>query len=48
MHSVLVIKDQHSHARTGAKVGSNCTPKVQIITKPEENWRQDWKGSTNY
>ena len=31
--------------RTGAKVGSKCTPKVLAITKPEEKWKQAKKGT---
>ena len=31
--------------KTGAKVGSKCTPKVLAITKPEEKWKQAKKGT---
>ena len=41
-------RPSYTHARTGAKVGFNCTPKVQAMTKPEETTKQDRKGTTNY
>ena len=41
-------RPSYTHARTGAKVSSNCTPKVQATTKPEETTKQDRKGTTNY
>ena len=37
----------YSYARTGAKVSSKCTPKVQAKTKPEEKSKQDRKGTAN-
>ena len=41
-------RPSYTHTRTGAKVGFNCTPKVQVTIKPEETTRQDEKGIRNY
>ena len=44
-HDSLAIKAKHSHARTGAQVGSKA-PQRSNVTKPEEKSKQARKGTT--